>query len=390
MACPTIAGHAVAVQPGFFESRSGGYPARLTTDPAPRVEVRMSRAPAMPYSVSWLDHLIDWVDRLPGPAWLAYLVAVAASAAAFVGVQLVAADGSSVAVSFSAFLAAQPILILGISHAIRNSARRSMRQFRPLLPWGDEAVAVAEFEVANGPAGIGLTAAVALAIVIPPLMLGIPGAGLEERFVGLGFATGPASVVVTWLLAAALSAAIGGFFVHFVHQLQVIARLGTAVPKLDLYRLEPVYAFSSTTALGAILLTIDNYLWYVAQPALLNDPFSLVMGGVSGTIALAAFAWPLWSAHRLLAGEKHRALAANGAAFRALTEQLHVEVAGGRLEHMDRVNQAMASLDLERQGLDRIPTWPWHAETLRAILAAIFLPLVVWLAQYLLGKAIGA
>lgn len=344
----------------------------------------------MPYAPSWLDRLIEWVDRLPGPAWLFYPVAVAVTATIFVAVQLAAAGGSTVAVSFSIFLAAQPILILGIAHAIRNSAKRSLRQFRPLLPWDDAAVAAAEFEVMNGPAVSSLVAAVALAVVIPPLMLGIPGAGLEERFAAFGFAVGPASIGGTWLLAMTLSAIIGGFFVHFVHQLRVIARLGAAVPKLDLYRLEPVYAFSSTTALGAILLTVDNYLWYVAQPALLDDPFSLVMGGVSATIALAAFAWPLWGAHRLLAGEKAHALAANGAAFKAITEQLHVEVQSGRLDHMDQVNQALASLQLERDALGRIPTWPWHAETLRTILAAVFLPLIVWLAQYLLGRAIGA
>jgi hypothetical protein len=30
-----------------------------------------------PYSPGWLDRLIDWADRLPGPSWLAYLIAAA-------------------------------------------------------------------------------------------------------------------------------------------------------------------------------------------------------------------------------------------------------------------------------------------------------------------------
>ena len=350
----------------------------------------MSRAQSMPYSISWLDHVIDWVDRLPGPWWLLYLAAAALSAFVFVAIHLAAAEGSTVSVRFAAFLAAQPMLVLGIGHAIRNSARRSLQKFRPLLPWDDDAVGAAAFEVANAPARPSLAAAVILAIVVPPLMLGIPGAGLDERFAALGFAPEPASVVATWACAAALSAAIGGVFTHFVHQLRVIAQLFAAVPKLDLYRLEPVYAFSSTTALGAVLLTIDNYLWYVAQPALLNDPFSLVMGAGSATLALTAFAWPLWGAHRLLAGEKAHALGANGTAFRKLAEELRDEVARGQLERMDQVNKAMVSVELERDVLSRIPTWPWHAETFRTIIAAIFLPLIVWLAQYLLGKAIGA
>ncbi len=340
--------------------------------------------------MSWLDHAIEWVDRLPGPAWLFYLLAASASASLLVGVQrILLSDPSAGSVPFQAFVGIQPWLVLGTAHAVRSSAKRSFAKFRPLLPETAMAASEAEFRVINAPARSVLLASLVAALAIPPLMLGVVGAGAESQLPSLGFAAGPASTAVVWAYAAILAACLGGFAVHLVHQLRTIARLVGEVTTIDLYRLEPAYAFSSTTALAAILLTLDNYLWYAVQPALLRDPFSLSMGAFSGGLALVAFAWPVWGAHGLLAKEKALALALNGAAFKELSRTLHQQVSGGQLTGMDQVGSAMTSLDLERAAIGRIPTWPWHAETLRTILAAVFLPMIIWLAQYVLSRALG-
>lgn len=339
-------------------------------------------------SISWPDRLADRLDRLPGPTWSAYVVAAVASVATFVGIQATTATESVPTTPFHVFFALQPVLVMGTLHAVRASARRSLRQFRPLLADADaepEAVAL----VVNAPARGVLLVSALLALAVPPLMLGLFGAGIDHQLRAMGFGTGPAMGAMLWGYGAVLGAVLGAFVVHLVHQLRGIATLIHRVPRLDVYRLEPVYAFSTTTALAAILLTLDNYGWYAAQPALLSDPFSLVMGGLSAILALVAFVWPLWGAHQLLVKEKRLALAQNGEAFKTLARIVHDHVASGELGDAAPIDDAMASLERERAALSRVPTWPWHTETLRSILAAVFLPLVIWLAQYALSRALG-
>jgi hypothetical protein len=33
-----------------------------------------------PYASSWIDRLITWIERLPGPSWFAYILLFLASA----------------------------------------------------------------------------------------------------------------------------------------------------------------------------------------------------------------------------------------------------------------------------------------------------------------------
>ena len=57
---------------------------------------------------------------------------------------------------------------------------------------------------------------------------------------------------------------------------------------------------------------------------------------------------------------------------------------------MDDLSKALASLEIERASLERVPTWPWERGTLRSLVAALLLPLILWLAQAFLEKSLGA
>jgi len=57
---------------------------------------------------------------------------------------------------------------------------------------------------------------------------------------------------------------------------------------------------------------------------------------------------------------------------------------------MDSLNKALASLEIEAGALRRIQTWPWDPGAVRGLVAALLLPIVVWLLQLLLGRVLGA
>ncbi len=39
--------------------------------------------------------------------------------------------------------------------------------------------------------------------------------------------------------------------------------------------------------------------------------------------------------------------------------------------------------------LEKMPTWPWQASTLRGLMTAVLLPLFLWLSQRLLERLLG-
>jgi hypothetical protein len=55
----------------------------------------------------------------------------------------------------------------------------------------------------------------------------------------------------------------------------------------------------------------------------------------------------------------------------------------------DRINSSLAALERGRAAIERVPTWPWRPETLRGLIAAILLPVAIWLIQFALQRVLG-
>jgi len=76
-------------------------------------------------------------------------------------------------------------------------------------------------------------------------------------------------------------------------------------------------------------------------------------------------------------------------ASRRATRELHRRLDGGRLLHMDDLNKAVVTLEIEQNALRKIPTWPWQPGVVRAVIAALLLPVAIWAIQKLLGRVLG-
>lgn len=53
---------------------------------------------------------------------------------------------------------------------------------------------------------------------------------------------------------------------------------------------------------------------------------------------------------------------------------------------VDGINKSIVALQNELNMLEKAPTWPWNPDTVRVILTAILLPILVWIAQRILGR----
>ncbi len=175
---------------------------------------------------------------------------------------------------------------------------------------------------------------------------------------------------------------LGTLIYHTIHQLRMINRIYAAHTHLNLYRLQPLYAFSIPTALTAGGLALYDYAWFATAPELLSQPASLMLGAFFALAAAVTFALPLLGIHERLVAEKRRMLAECSARFETTVTMLHRRVDRKALRQMDDFNKALASLEIEQAVLRRIPTWPWEPGTARGLAATLGLPILIWLIQF--------
>jgi hypothetical protein len=90
--------------------------------------------------------------------------------------------------------------------------------------------------------------------------------------------------------------------------------------------------------------------------------------------------------HRRIAAETDRLEAETGERIRATIADLHRHVDQHKLDNADALNKTLSSLALERQLLERMPTWPWQTDTFRGFLTALVLPIVLWLITRVLER----
>jgi hypothetical protein len=352
---------------------------------------------APPYPPSWFDRLTDWVDRLPGPAWAYYLILGAI--AVLVGAAIQWREGGFAVGTLKALPAwnfANFAFLLGLMHYLDKTAASAMVSFRPLLlparsprrrsSEDERTFRALSYRLTTLPARPALIATlVGMAFVAIGVVPQLASGTLPTPFVGTArTALSNASVMGALLLSNALTFLL---FYHSVHQLSHVSRIYTEHARINptssnLYALSRPGAF---TALGLIAYT---YTWYAVSASAGRGPASLEAGLTlaSAAIAAAAFALPLLGAHRRLVAEKEARLAEASARFEAATIELHSQLERGRLTQMDQLNKALSSLEIEQNALRKIPTWPWQPGGIRAVVAALLLPVAVWAIQLLLER----
>jgi len=198
-----------------------------------------------------------------------------------------------------------------------------------------------------------------------------------------------ASVVGALILSNALTFLL---FYHSIHQLSHVSRIYTEHARINPFQLQPLYALSRPGAFTALGLIAYTYAWYALAASAGRGPVALEAGltFASAAIAGAAFALPLLGAHRRLVVEKEARQAEASARFEAATIELHRQLERGRLTQMDQLNNALSSLEIEQNALRKIPTWPWQPGAIRAVVAALLLPLAIWVLQQMLARLLPA
>ena len=104
---------------------------------------------------------------------------------------------------------------------------------------------------------------------------------------------------------------------------------------------------------------------------------------------VAAFLLPLLGMHRRLAGEKARLQGEVNQEMETVYRELQKQVRSKAYAHVDELDKALSGVLRMREVVAKLSTWPWQPETLRGLLAAVGLPIVIWLIQYRAAEVSG-
>lgn len=198
----------------------------------------------------------------------------------------------------------------------------------------------------------------------------------------------PLFTVVYQILDKVGAFCTGVLIYHTVRQLGWVHTTLSSHTQIDLFNPKPLYAFSKLTGSTAIALILAVYGWMLLNPELLASPM-----GLGGTLALTllallVFVWPLLGAHRLMEREKERTLHEVDHLFQSNFASFNQKLQDQDFPALERLNPILASLEIQQTKIKALPTWPWRMETVRSVLAAVVLPLVVRLLQFLADQAL--
>lgn len=334
------------------------------------------------YRPSWIDRFIAWIERLPGPPWAFYLFVLLASILIVNAVRWL--DGSLELGALDGFQTASTfygVYTLGLLHALKRISGSALASFRPALAEGERTYSQLHFQLTTTPAGGAL-------IATGVGLLAAAAAVFFDRGVMSSFASSPATTIATVTVIYWAVVLIPILFYSAVRQLRLVAQIHRDATNIDLFRPRPLYSFSVLTATAGLGLAFFNYYSVATDPTTFTNPVWLAILIVSVLLAVVFFLLPLYGMHRRIAAEKERLEAEANERLQTTIADLHQSVDRRELSDADELNKTLSSLSLERQILEKIPTWPWKSDTVRGFVTALLLPIILWLITRLLERIV--
>jgi len=348
---------------------------------AEQAEESSALSKEIPYPPSWVDRFIIWIDRLPGPVWLFYVLSVLVFALLINATFWI--DGSLPIGSIYPTGAGFAFFVfywLGLYQYLTRVGSRSLQTFRPLLEAEDHEIRRIEYELNVLPGWLGWLALPLAFAFAAASILGDPAP--YEDIVPRTAVPYVGDIVTTGFLVATFYCLI----IRSIRQLRMVRKLHARATHINLLKLQPAHAFSALTARTGIGI----FLLLVATLPLDPTPFSstldLLTTAAALLLAIAAFVLPVMGIRGQIEEEKRRVLDETSDLLHVASGRLHSHIRGDSYQNIRDTKDAIEALIRERELVKRIPTWPWDPGTLRGFASALLLPIFLWLVTRLLEE----
>jgi hypothetical protein len=335
-----------------------------------------------------VDRFTDWLNSLPLPNWVLIGLGYALAVLLFhIGVWI---DGAAPIGEFDFYFVVNGVwAVVGVSFllVLDQSANIAIKKFAAMVPGRKAELEEIRYRMTTIPAGIAFWLTVVMAAVLGILLATDP----TTAYVGL---SSPISYVIFYILFVFSYSFAPLMIYQGFRQLGLIIKAYRLVKDINLFHLQPLYAFSGLTMVSSLFWVlilnmnfISNYEAYSGEAASLGD-FLLTFGLVTPYVFLAfvTFIVPLWGIHTRIQRRKEEAIEENGLQIEKAHQSLYRLLNKGDYKKTAEMEKSLASLYRMREQIEKVPTWPWNAGTLRGFLSAVFLPLGIWLTQQILSR----
>lgn len=330
--------------------------------------------------VSWIDSLTIWIDQLPLPAWLFYLIAIIAGE---ILISLVFWIDGSVPFGQRVVLPSisMPMIVLSWAfyHFLTRTGSKALRNFRPLLQADDSEIANIEQELNY----------------LPPrtswfvLILSILGSISYVFYTPNTFGeivprtTLPVSII--FIISVITVIPFYSQFFRMFRQVRILQDLFQRASHINLLHLEPANAFARLTAStggGLILLMVMG----IAYNPEIGAGINLVVAMLAVVISILIFILPLIGMRNRLIAEKNQRLEEISELLQLTIDKIHGKVRDQTDTDIGEAKATMGALIEERALFEKVSTWPWNTGTLRGFASTLLLPIVLWVITRLLEQ----
>lgn len=348
----------------------------MTTDPKQRTSGEINY-----YAPSFLDRFMDFIERLPIPYMLTYLLLFIVQS--MVIHVLAWADGWIPVYTSNPLLFLFPLwqwMPLAIMTYSKTVSRQALSTFSPLLDTEEDELKRLKYEFSTMPSRGVILSGVIWGIIYIILTY----ATFDAFHVSNGLGTFLSAVLVLEGLITYMTGS--AIYYYSFRQLSLVNHTVKMARQFNLFRLDPVYAFSRVTSLigGSWMIMLSFTL--LVFPIQLVGGLILAILALQVVLALAAFVLPLWFVHLRLESEKLRLLAELNQWVESTSSKLHRCLDKNDLGPVTQLKDAMLGLTAERDVLNGLPTWPWLPGTLTGFLSATILPIVLFIIQLAIQK----
>jgi hypothetical protein len=337
-----------------------------------------------PYAPSWYNQINNWFEKLPGPLWLYWLV---------IGLILIAiqtliqwSDGTYPIGTFSAYhilaCLAFPITV-GSGYYLNKVATRALDELKPVIAANPDIMDHLHYLLTVQPAQPSWIATFA-GLGIALIYIAVVGVPTAVQIVGVS--TSQPSLVFNTILICINCAIIGAAIFFEIYRVRMVSFIYTTYTHVNTFELGPLYGLSRLSAYSGLMSLFIAYALYATAPASFYTVLGIGILILQVGAGVFCLIWPLTGIHELLVNEKARHLRVNAQHLEATFDELHRRLESDDIAGMVELNNAVTTLELERNLIRKVSTWPWSPETLRGIIVAVALPLAVGIGQRILER----
>lgn len=333
--------------------------------------------------VSWVDWILDRIDRIPAPLLVPYAFLFLTPTLLIAAPVWLSGRGVPLeTLRFYALTGFWTLFPLALMHHLDKLSEQALEQFRPVCDMDEAEASAIRWDLTTMPSGPAAAAGMAGIGVVLLLVFIAPQLFQVVQSTSTQFAFALVILSLNFAFQATL-------IYHTVRQLNLVSRVYARISRLDLFNLSPLYAFAGLAARTAIAWGLALYLTTVVFPEGQRNTVTFGLTILQLVLLLAAFTLPLLGIHERIRSAKDEALRQVGASLYRTVQELNQRTNPFRLEDVDALGRMIAALTTGRDIISKVPTWPWNPGTPVAVASTLLLPVILFVIERLLAGILG-